>query len=173
MDVKERKLYQIREGKKIDRGRRDEGSATILGKEGRFENEQENAIETYAESSSDGLHKEQMCQLKFNPENIRQVSVGYNHSSILTGIYGIYRREVSAEAPEEVLTVRTARVHKLAVADVLVGVVLGVRCHSGVPAHGLDVDSGAGGVMIVHEVLRGVLGEGRVRPWPLPDQSEE
>ncbi|CAL9767056.1 unnamed protein product [Musa acuminata subsp. burmannicoides] len=73
---------------------------------------------------------------------------------------GVGCGEVGAGAPEEVLPVRPAGVHELAVADALVGVVLSVRGDVGVPRHGANADGRPGRVVGVHEVLGGVLREG-------------
>ncbi|CAL9080274.1 unnamed protein product [Musa textilis] len=73
---------------------------------------------------------------------------------------GVGCGEVGAGAPEEVLPVRPAGVHELAVADALVGVVLGVRGDVVVPRHGANADGRPGRVVGVHVVLGGVLREG-------------
>ncbi|URD97162.1 hypothetical protein MUK42_29014 [Musa troglodytarum] len=74
------------------------------------------------------------------------------------GVDGVRRRVVAAGAPEDVLAVRPAGVHELAVGRPLVGVVLGVRRDGVVPRHGADADGGPGGVVGAHEVLGRVLG---------------
>ncbi|CAL9066809.1 unnamed protein product [Musa banksii] len=73
---------------------------------------------------------------------------------------GVDSGEFRAAAPEEVLPVRPAGVHELAVADALVGVVLRVRGDVVVPRHGANADGRPGRVVGVHEVLGGVLREG-------------